>query len=640
MRSTASRNPLRKIVSLLFVLALFFGCLAAAAGGIAYAEQSTKEDEIERLADEIERLQAELDRIKGESTSQTPAGVAVDSSNFPDAIFRSYVVENCDTDQDGFLSEAEIAEVTSIDVSVSEIADLTGIEFFTALESLDCSMNSLESLDMSANTALESLVCHDNQLTSLDVSANTALSWLDCNNNQLTSLDISANTALSWLDCNNNQLTSLDLRANTELASLFCRNNQLTSLDLSVSMPSWLMCEGNHLTHLDLSHLWELTESAVHDQTVPIKLEERDGIYRFDFATLVGAENIGRMTVTGVTPAGAQYTVRDGVLSSDTELTSITYVYSHGNTAENLTMDVTLLNMACVPVPKNTLAIDAHSFPDANFRRYIASRHDADHDGFLSPEELRSVMYIDVRSVGLMNFSGMEIADLTGIRHFPALTTLICTANQLTSLDLSGCTSLISLRCPINMLTNLDVSGCTSLTRLDCSQNQLTRLDVSASTSLTELICHSNQLASLDVSANSALAYLDCNYNNLHSLDVSCCPYLSYLDCDFNALTSLDLSANTMLTRDYDYYHPSSVSDQFVEAAMTEADGTYRLDFADLVGAENVDRVTVTAVAPADVPYSVQDGVLTAEAALTSLKYEYDHGGPDIGKMDVTLDLH
>ena len=168
----------------------------------------------------------------------------------------------------------------------------------------------------------------------------------------------------------------------------------------------------------------------------------------------------------------------------------------------------------------------------------------------------------------------------------------------------------------------------------------MNRLDVSASTSLTELICHSNQLASLDVSANSALAYLDCNYNNLHSLDVSCCPYLSYLDCGVNALTSLDLSSNTMLTRDYDYYHPSSVSDQFVEAAMTEADGTYRLDFADLVGAENVDRVTVTAVAPADVPYSVQDGVLTAEAALTSLKYEYDHGGPDIGKMDVTLDLH
>lgn len=74
MKSTASRKPLRRIVSLLFAIALFFGCLATAAGGTAYAEQSTKEDEIERLADEIERLQAELDRIKGDSSAQTKAG--------------------------------------------------------------------------------------------------------------------------------------------------------------------------------------------------------------------------------------------------------------------------------------------------------------------------------------------------------------------------------------------------------------------------------------------------------------------------------------------------------------------------------------------------------------------------------------
>ena len=406
--------------------------------------------------------------------------------------------------------------MTSIDVSVSEIADLTGIEFFTALESLDCSMNSLESLDMSANTALESLVCHDNQLTSLDVSANTALErldcsgnqltsldisantaldWLECCSNQLTSLDVSANTALSWLNCGLNQLTSLDLHANTALESLFCQNNQLTSLDVSANTPlSRLMCEGNHLTHLDLSHLCELSDSSVSDQTVAIELERKDGIYRFDFATLVGVENTDRVTVSAVTPAGAAYTVRDGVLTSDTELTSIIYAYSHGNTADAMPMNVTLLNMACVPTPTDTLAIDEHNFPDVNFRSYIAARHDADHDGFLSTEEILSVMYIDVTSTWIMNWYGMEIEDLTGIQYFPALTTLICSCNQLTSLDLSGCGSLTRLVCIANPLTSLDLSGCPYLRYLDCSYTALTSLDLSGNPALTELYCDDIQL--------------------------------------------------------------------------------------------------------------------------------------------------
>ena len=32
-------------------------------------------------------------------------GIAVDAAHFPDANFRSYVAEECDTDRDGFLSD-------------------------------------------------------------------------------------------------------------------------------------------------------------------------------------------------------------------------------------------------------------------------------------------------------------------------------------------------------------------------------------------------------------------------------------------------------------------------------------------------------------------------------------------------------
>ena len=43
-------------------------------------------------------------------------GVAVDRINFPDDAFRAYVSENCDTDDNGYLSDEEISRVGAIDV--------------------------------------------------------------------------------------------------------------------------------------------------------------------------------------------------------------------------------------------------------------------------------------------------------------------------------------------------------------------------------------------------------------------------------------------------------------------------------------------------------------------------------------------
>ena len=91
-------------------------------------------------------------------------GIAINDTTFPDAVFRGYIAENADTDKDSLLSESEIAGVTGLDVSGMGIQDLRGIEYFTELESLDCSDNALTSLDLSANTALQTLEAGGNRL--------------------------------------------------------------------------------------------------------------------------------------------------------------------------------------------------------------------------------------------------------------------------------------------------------------------------------------------------------------------------------------------------------------------------------------------------------------------------------------------
>ena len=160
------------------------------------------------------------------------ADVEINEENFPDEIFRSYLLSQ-DFGQDGVLTDDEIAKTKTLSIQSYNIQSLKGIECFTALEKLTCIDLGLTSLDVSGLTALWWLDCSCNLLTSLDVSKNTALRDLTCISNQLTSLDVSKNTELMSLDCYYNQLTSLDLSKNTALQRLYCNGNQLTSIDLS-----------------------------------------------------------------------------------------------------------------------------------------------------------------------------------------------------------------------------------------------------------------------------------------------------------------------------------------------------------------------------------------------------------------------
>ena len=179
--------------------------------------------------------------------------VSINETNFPDANFRT-VVKEYDIDKDENLSRAEIEAVKEIKCYHKDIRSLTGIEYFTALQTLKCYSNQLTSLDISGNTALKSLDCAKNQLTTLDVSRNTALESLNCADNQVTSLDISQNTALEYLICASNKLTALNVSGNATLKFLNCESNELTALDVNRNTAlNTLNCLNNRLTSLNVS---------------------------------------------------------------------------------------------------------------------------------------------------------------------------------------------------------------------------------------------------------------------------------------------------------------------------------------------------------------------------------------------------
>lgn len=121
---------------------------------------------------------------------------------------------------------------------------------------------------------------------------------------------------------------------------------------------------------------------------------------------------------------------------------------------------------------------------------------------------------------GAVNIGGNGITDLTGINAFTHITSLNCSANALTSLNVSSCTSLNTLTCTYNSLTSLTVTGCSALNAIYCSNNSITSLNVSTSPLLEYLYCYNNEITSLNLSSNPILGYFECYNNLLTSLNV------------------------------------------------------------------------------------------------------------------------
>jgi len=155
--------------------------------------------------------------------------------SIPDTAFLYALIgEGVDTNEDSLISYDEAGAVTSFDTHTSgglrqKITDVTGIEAFVNLDTLNLHCVPIQTIDISKNTKLRVLdvsywLCgmggDSGNLTSLDVSNNLDLEDLSVIGNQLISLDVSNNTALKDLKCGLNQLTILDIRNNTSLKNL------------------------------------------------------------------------------------------------------------------------------------------------------------------------------------------------------------------------------------------------------------------------------------------------------------------------------------------------------------------------------------------------------------------------------------
>lgn len=190
------------------------------------------------------------------------ADVEINEKNFPDENFRKWILSQ-PYGMDGILSDKDIAGITEIDVANKNIQDLKGIEYFTALESLNLDRNKLKSVDVSKNKDLAYLRIGWNQLTSLDISKNKAMRFLMCGGNSLTELNASGCTALEWIRCWRNQFNGAAMDSLVKnlpsvrkaylhaIDSLYERNAMTTAQVAAAKAKGWLPTKFVNRTWVD-----------------------------------------------------------------------------------------------------------------------------------------------------------------------------------------------------------------------------------------------------------------------------------------------------------------------------------------------------------------------------------------------------
>ena len=111
--------------------------------------------------------------------------------------------------------------------AADNISDLTGIEYFTSIQTINCSYNNLTTLTV--NHTLSALDCSYNQITRLDLSNRYNLSNLNCSNNNLNQLNI----------VGTDQLFYLDASANPNLACIQYGNHPIGVSYNTVGLSTW-----------------------------------------------------------------------------------------------------------------------------------------------------------------------------------------------------------------------------------------------------------------------------------------------------------------------------------------------------------------------------------------------------------------
>lgn len=506
----------------------------------------------------------------------------------PDDNFEQELInQGLDDVLDNLVLTGNINGISDLDVSNSNIESLLGIEDFVALQTLNCSTNNIEELDVSNNTVLTNFNGSSNSLRNIDFSNNNGLSFLDVSTNALDKLDLSVNLSLVNLNCANNSIQFLDLSNHPAITDVNCDSNTLDALNISngqngnltnfsaLNNPN-LLCIQTDTGMVPGGATWSIDATASYAVNcgtyVPDDAFEQalinagidvDGINNFVSTVNMNAYvlplDISGLGISDLTGIEALIALQELNCSNNNivclDLTANIALISiicnnnvlefadirNGNNTNTTSFNATNNpNLFCINVDAAvignipagwTIDANANYNEDCENNRYTPIPDDNFEQSLIdlgidSGALDNQVLTANIEYVTSLNISGKNIESLEGIKGFLSLKTLDCSDNYLDELDISGMMNLESLFCGSNFLLTNNPANVTGV------------LNTTGTISLIELYCANNNLADLDISQNINLEKLECSNNSLVVLDISSNINLTEVNCDNNQISN------------------------------------------------------------------------------------------------------
>lgn len=498
--------------------------------------------------------------------------IAINESNFPDIVLRTYV-QNFDKDDDGSLSQEEIDEVDVISLSNSRaLRNVKGIEHFVKLKQLSISNSLVSEVDLSPFPGLEMLNCYDTEIKMLDLSNNPLLKTLQCGSNSgiqfkgLDKLTVLKSLTVSYCVLKTFDfslfplLETVNCSGNAELDPVFSPSSLLTEINASSTALSTiapadypnlktLNCSNTNINSLDVSRNSELvslkcssTDISSIDVTQNSKLETLD-CSSTDISELDVRRNSSLRSLSFSNTDVAEIDV-----SKNTELV---YLYltktkvTQLDVSQNKKLQSLYFNLTDIP------QIDLSVNTDLRILYCYSTQ--------ISNLELGTLTELSELN---MSDNAIETIDFS---KNTKLSILNCSQTLIRQLDLQNNVWLTRLDCSRDSISQLDLTNQTRLTALNCSRTRLTVLDVSPCTPLKDLYINHTRIPEIDLSANIALEYLQADSTLISSLDCSKNKALGEIHLQYCPLQSLDLRSNSNLASAYLDY--SELTDLFLPSA-------------------------------------------------------------------------
>ena len=370
----------------------------------------------------------------------------------------------------------------------------------------------VKKIDATGNPNLRFIRVSSSSLDTLLVNNCSRLNELICVYGNLVELDVSGCSSLQKLNCYDNMLESLTLSGNTILQRLECQNNNLDTLILDIGTP------------------------AVYGVRPSV-----NSYYEFDgnnagFCYVYNNYNVQSSGDTVYNWSKYRFELKDEEYYEEYDSYYDEYYEIYANDyIDSLGKYVYFDNNSYSSVSNPSLPVE--------YVRYLKQK--ADHPLLYldcSKNNIASLQLCNALRLQRLycynnNLTELDLTSCTSLQR------LRMSHNKIPQIDVSNCKELVEIYAKNRIgepgfaswnhgLTSLDCSGLTKLETVRLSRNKMTSLNMSGCSSLQTLTCD-NQGGS--------------DARTLEVLNLTGCGSLNSLDCQNNALTSLDLSTCTSL---------------------------------------------------------------------------------------------